>query len=229
MCWSIRVYWTVLHNLLARFFSNLILKCSACASQRLCCCCYCCPTADDDSDDDGVGDGSRSGCCCLKHQLANLSDDGAYYPPENHMDLTQQQQQQMGRIHHDYVIVDDIDANYLQIEKRKIETEPFYRTVDRATAEDILTGREDGTCLVRPYKEEDISIKYIVSIYAQKHFFHLFIRQIPGTELFAIGQEKRQERLYQTPNDIIEFYRHNTLQCTNKECTLSVVLKPIIV
>ncbi|XP_061386564.1 uncharacterized protein LOC133321489 [Musca vetustissima] len=188
MCWSIRVYWTVLHNLLARFFSNLINKCSACASQRLCCCCYCCPIDDD------------------------------------------QQQQKMGRtIHHDYVIVDDIDANYLQIEKRKIETEPFYRTVDRATAEDILTGREDGTCLVRPYKEEDISIKYIVSIYAQQQFFHLFIRQIPGTELFAIGQEKRQERLYQSPNDIIEFYKHNTLQCTNKECSLSVVLKPIVV
>lgn len=147
---------------------------------------------------------------------------------------------------------DDIDANYLQIEKRKIETEPFYRTVDRATAEDILTGREDGTCLVRPYKEEaskilhsqliyinfkilfslnsqDISIKYIVSIFAQNQFFHLFIRQIPGSELFAIGQEKRQERLYQTPNDIIDFYTCNTLQCTNKECTLSLMLKPIVV
>uniref|UniRef100_A0A1I8MSL7 SH2 domain-containing protein n=1 Tax=Musca domestica TaxID=7370 RepID=A0A1I8MSL7_MUSDO len=227
MCWSIRVYWTVLHNLLARFFSNLASKCSACASQRLCCCCYCCPIDDDGDDSSGnAGDGSRTSCCCLKHQLPDLSEDGAYYPPENRMDL---RQQQMGRTQHDYVIVDDIDANYLQIEKRKIETEPFYRTVDRATAEEILTGREDGTCLVRPYKEEDISIKYIVSIYARKQFFHLFIRQIPGTELFAIGQEKREERLYQTPNDIIEFYRHNTLQCTNKECTLSLVLRPIVV
>ena len=59
-------------------------------------------------------------------------------------------------------IADDIDANYLQIEKRKIETEPYYRTVDRATAEDILLGREDGTCLVRPYKEAVIQFKYLV-------------------------------------------------------------------
>ena len=58
-------------------------------------------------------------------------------------------------------IADDIDANYLQIEKRKIETEAYYRTVDRATAEDILLGREDGTCLVRPYKETVIQFKYI--------------------------------------------------------------------
>ncbi|XP_075144590.1 uncharacterized protein LOC142219526 [Haematobia irritans] len=218
MCWSLRVYWTVLHNLLARFFSNIAIKCSRCASQKLCCCCYCC----------GEDDCS---CCHKYHQqhqqsMGDLSDyEGAYDTPENHLNLTQPS----GRILHDYVIVDDIDADYLQIEKRKIETEVFYRTVDRGTAEEILAGREDGTCLVRPYKEEDISIKYIVSIYAQEHFFHLFIRQIPGTELFAIGQEKRQERLYRTPNEIIEFYKHNTLQCTNKECTLSLVLKPIVV
>ncbi|XP_059218868.1 uncharacterized protein LOC106095697 [Stomoxys calcitrans] len=214
MCWSLRVYWTVLHNLFARFFTNLAIKCSACASQQLCCCCYCCSSEDDCS-------------CCHKYlqPMGSSSDVGAYDTPENHLDLTQQS----GREFHDYVIVDDIDADYLQIEKRKIETEPFYRTIDRATAEDILTGREDGTCLVRPYKEEDVSIKYIVSIYAQKEFFHLFIRQIPGTELYAIGQEKRQEKLYRTPNEIIEFYKHNTLQCTNKECTLSLMLRPIVV
>lgn len=71
---------------------------------------------------------------------------------------------------------DDIDANYLQIEKRKIETEPFYRTVDRATAEDILTGREDGTCLVRPYKEEASKILnyQLIYIYFRILFFFKF-------------------------------------------------------
>ncbi|KAI8119465.1 hypothetical protein FF38_02157 [Lucilia cuprina] len=216
MCWSIRVYWTVLHNLFIRFFSNIVCTCSYSDTTRICCSCCCC------------------GCCkCYKHQqMRNLSeDDGEYDPVENGLNLNSNElhQQQTSRIQHDYVIVDDIDANYLQIEKRKIETEPFYRTIDRATAEDILLGREDGTCLVRPYKETDISIKYIVSIYAQQEFFHLFIRQIKGQELFAIGQEKANEKYFNTPNDIIEFYKHNILQCTNKQCSLNLVLRPIIV
>lgn len=60
-----------------------------------------------------------------------------------------------------WLLIDDIDANYLQIERRKIETEPFYRTIDRTAAEDILLGREDGTCLVRPYKET-VSKTYLI-------------------------------------------------------------------
>lgn len=92
MCWSLRVYWTVLHNLFARFFSNLANKCSANTSFQLCCCCCCCGCCED-------------GGSCQKHQqMTNLSDDGAYYdPPENHLDTTPS-----GRIQeqqHDYVIV----------------------------------------------------------------------------------------------------------------------------
>ncbi|KAM7361428.1 uncharacterized protein ACRADG_011862 [Cochliomyia hominivorax] len=216
MCWSIRVYWTVLHNLFARFFSNLANTCSYSDTTRVCC--------------------SRCCCNCYK-QMRNLSDDDGEYDPVdsgglnlNTSELHQQQQQSYRKQQqHDYVIGDDIDANYLQIEKRKIETEPYYRIIDRATAEDLLMGQEDGTCLVRPYKETDISIKYIVSIYAQKEFFHLYIRQIDGKELFAIGQEKPNEKYFNTPNDIIEFYKHNILQCTNKQCSLSLVLRPIIV
>lgn len=57
----------------------------------------------------------------------------------------------------------------------------------------------------------------------------MFIRQIEGKELYAIGQEKAHEKYFNTPNDIIEFYKHNILQCTNKQCSLSLVLRPIIV
>jgi len=51
------------------------------------------------------------------------------------------------------IFTDESDAHYVEIERKKIETESYYRTIDRTTAEDILIGREDGACLVRPFKE----------------------------------------------------------------------------
>lgn len=35
-----------------------------------------------------------------------------------------------------------------------IENAVYFRAVDRATAEDILRDRVDGSCLVRPYKQK---------------------------------------------------------------------------
>uniref|UniRef100_A0A1B0B1I4 SH2 domain-containing protein n=1 Tax=Glossina palpalis gambiensis TaxID=67801 RepID=A0A1B0B1I4_9MUSC len=218
MCWCLRVYWTVLYNLFIRFFNDigdtLAPNSNDCHNSCCCCCCkHCCCCH------------SFHKSCCICHKHNRISDPS----------LNSDERRTISDIHlnmsteHDYVIVDEIDANYLQIEKRKIETELYYRTVDRAIAEDVLTDREDGTCLVRPYKEADITIKYIVSIYCRQQFYHLYIRQICGKELYAIGQPKLNERLFTTPNEIIDFYKHHHLLCTNKQTTMSVILKPLIV
>ncbi|KAM8703903.1 hypothetical protein ACLKA7_008518 [Drosophila subpalustris] len=128
---------------------------------------------------------------------------------------------------HDYVIVDDADANYVEIEQRQIETESYYFTVDRAMAERMLADREDGACLVRPFKATDLCIKYIVSIYADQQYYHLFVRQIDGRPRYGIGQLKPHERHFPSPCDIIEFYAEHALLCTNKQRSQSIFLKPI--
>lgn len=38
-------------------------------------------------------------------------------------------------------------------ELKSIESEPYFRAVDRSRAEEILQSRVDGSCLVRPFKE----------------------------------------------------------------------------
>ncbi|XP_053947445.1 uncharacterized protein LOC128856093 [Anastrepha ludens] len=219
MCWCLRVYWTVLHNLFARFVANVV---NSVYKNDMCWCFSCC---------------SRSICCfCCDHCLV-YKQTQRVSSELNAGEETEFAMRSGGEIqtrttspfsHHDYVIVDDIDANYLQIERRKIETEPYYRLVDRATAEDILSSREDGSCLVRPFKEADFSVKYIVTVYAQQQYFHLFIRQINGKDLYGIGQQKPNERIFSSPSDIIDFYGFNTLQCTNKSTSVSLVLKPIV-
>ncbi|XP_067619769.1 uncharacterized protein [Eurosta solidaginis] len=220
MCWCLRVYWTVLHNLFTRFITNVI---NSVYNSDLCSCFSCC---------------SHSECCscdyCLDYKQTQRVPD-----QENEIDCNESELDIGGRglastrslstyQHHDYVIVDDIDANYLEIEQRKIETEQYYRLVDRASAEDILSGRDDGSCLVRPFKETDLSIKYIVTVFAQQQYFHLFIRQINGKNLYGIGQQKPNEKTFNSPSDIVDFYSCNPLQCTNKNSSISLLLKPIV-
>ncbi|XP_017482924.1 PREDICTED: uncharacterized protein LOC108371828 [Rhagoletis zephyria] len=221
MCWCLRVYWTVLHNLFARFVTNVA---NSVYNNNLCRCCSSCSHS------------VRCHCCdhCLIHRNTQRASSELSENECEEKELTARSEIEVHSratttcsAHH-YVIVDDIDANYLEIERRKIETESFYRLVDRATAEDILNCREDGSCLVRPFKEMDPSIKYIVTIYAQQQYFHLFIRQINGKDLYGIGQQKSKEKVFSSPSDIIDFYSYNPLQCTNKSTSISLVLKPII-
>ncbi|XP_004534389.1 uncharacterized protein LOC101451543 isoform X1 [Ceratitis capitata] len=208
MCWCLRVYWTVLHNLFTRFVTNFVVSVynsdlCACLSYSHFTCCVCCDH-----------------CSAYKQ---TQPDDNDHESRDGQTKSTSSFQ------HHDYVIVDEIDANYLEIGGRKIETENYYRLVDRATAEEILNdGREDGSCLVRPFKETDASIKYVVTVYAQNQFFHLFIRQINGKDFYGIGQQKTHEKRFSSPSEIIDFYSSNTLQCTNKNISVNLVLKPII-
>lgn len=123
--------------------------------------------------------------------------------------------------------LDEADANYVEIEQRCIETESYYFTVDRDMAERMLAGREDGACLVRPFKATDVCIKYIVSIYADQQYYHLFVRQLDGQQRFAIGQSKPHERYFASPCHIVEFYAEHPLLCTNKERSHSILLRPI--
>lgn len=129
--------------------------------------------------------------------------------------------------HQDYVIVDHTDANYAEIEERHVEKEQYYFTVDRPTAERMLHGREDGSCLVRPFKAADQCIRYIVSIWAADQFYHLFIRQVDRRQRYAIGQKKSQERCFGSPSEIVEFYTEHPLLCTNKTRSQCIKLRPI--
>ncbi|KAH8417564.1 hypothetical protein KR222_001926, partial [Zaprionus bogoriensis] len=204
MCWCARVYWTVLQNLFARFYNSLVERnCDACCRQRCCGCCggYRRQASDVDADAESVS-GERV-------SASNANDDRAQRPQ------------------HDYVIVDDADANYVEIEQRCIETESYYFTVDRVKAEHMLAGQESGACLVRPFKATDVCIKYIVSIYADQQYYHLFIRQIGEGQHYAIGQSKPHERQFPSPCHIVEFYAEHPLLCTNKERTQSILLRPI--
>lgn len=47
-----------------------------------------------------------------------------------------------------------LDRNYIPLIEKPIEDEFYYKKVDRWSAEEILRNRIDGSCLVRPYKEE---------------------------------------------------------------------------
>lgn len=200
MCWCARVYWTVLQNLFARFYNNLTEQQCSCFPQR---CCSCCGNYRRQASDVDVDETD-------KRVSESFIDDDPQRPQ-----------------HHDYVIVDDADANYVEIEQRQIETETYYFTVDRAMAEHMLSDREDGSCLVRPFKATDLCIKYIVSIYADKEYYHLFVRQIDGRPRYGIGQCKPHERHFPSPCDIIEFYTKHALLCTNKQRSQSIFLKPI--
>ncbi|XP_062123856.1 uncharacterized protein LOC133837195 [Drosophila sulfurigaster albostrigata] len=198
MCWCARVYWTVLQNLFARFYNSLTEQ----QCDYVCCGCGC--------------------CCCGDYRDVDADSEAGERVSASIVDDDQQL-----RTQHDYVIVDDADANYAEIECRQIETEAYYFTVDRATAEHMLEGREDGACLVRPFKATDVCIKYIVSIYAGEQYYHLFVRQIDGRQRYGIGQLKPHERHFPSPCDIIEFYAEHALLCTNKQRSQSIRLKPI--
>ncbi|XP_017871748.1 PREDICTED: uncharacterized protein LOC108619588 [Drosophila arizonae] len=206
MCWCARVYWTVLQNLFARLFNSLTDRNCASGYRRSCCvCCGSYRRQPGDSDGDADVDSDAD-----KQVSESMVDD----------DLRR-------AAPHDYVIVDEADANYVEIEQRQIETEQYYFTVDRSMAERMLYQREDGACLVRPFKATDVCIKYIVSIWAGGHYYHLFVRQIDMRQRFAIGQWKPHERHFSSPCEIIEFYAEHPLLCTNKERSHSVRLKPI--
>ncbi|ALC46244.1 CG15529 [Drosophila busckii] len=159
------------------------------------------------------------GSCCGGYRRQSSNDDAA---KRVSIALSDDERPQ-----HDYVIVDEADANYVEIEQRAIETESYYFTVDRATAEHMLAERENGACLVRPFKASDLYIKYVVSIYADQQYYHLFVRQIDGRQRYGIGQLKAYERHFASPCEIIEFYMQHALLCSNKQRSQSVQLKPI--
>ncbi|BFF93136.1 uncharacterized protein DMAD_11038 [Drosophila madeirensis] len=189
-CWCARVYWTVLHNLFARFLG-------------------------------GIAEHSCCRCCAVYQRQASDSDVDMDVDKSDTDDDPQQQHQS------DYVTSDDADVNYAEIEEHNIETEAYYFTVDRPTAERMLSGREDGACLVRPFKATDICIKYIVSICVGDQFYHLFVRQIDRRQRFAIGQKKLHERIFGSPREIVQFYAENPLLCTSKSRSQCVRLMPI--
>lgn len=202
-CWCARVYWTVVHNLLARLLDGLIdlSKCRCrLRAPFLCGCCAGYQRQSSGEDDD----------VAATERVSSTHDDPQPHQP-----------------HHDYVIVDDADANYVEIEERNVETEQYYFTVDRNTAERMLNGREDGSCLVRPFRAPDECIRYIVSIWSADQFYHLFVRQLDRRQRYAIGQKKPRERYFSSPSEIIEFYSEHPLLCTNKIRTQCVQLRPI--
>ncbi|XP_055696595.1 uncharacterized protein LOC129797779 [Lutzomyia longipalpis] len=107
-----------------------------------------------------------------------------------------------------------------------VEAKSYFRLVDRESAEDLLRGKQDGACLVRPFKEKDDSIKYVLSVYAQEKFFHLHLRQtVDGS--FVIGLEKAIEKEFSSPIHCVDYYRHNNLRCINSSGNVVVTLKPI--
>ncbi|XP_059610838.1 uncharacterized protein LOC132257818 [Phlebotomus argentipes] len=107
-----------------------------------------------------------------------------------------------------------------------VEAKPYFRLVDRESAEDLLKGGPDGACLVRPFKEKDESIKYVLSVYAQEKFFHLHLRQTPDGG-FVVGLEKAIEKEFPSPIHCVDYYRHHNLRCINSSGNVVVTLKPI--
>ncbi|XP_070143430.1 B-cell linker protein isoform X2 [Drosophila kikkawai] len=158
--------------------------------------------------------------CCAGYQRQAGEGEGDVAAVERVSSTDDDQRQQ------DYVIVDD-DATYTEIEERHVETEQYYFTVDRATAERMLQGREDGSCLVRPFKAADQCIRYIVSIWASDQYYHLFVRQLDRRQRYAIGQRKSGERYFGSPSEIVEFYSEHPLLCTNKSVSQCIRLSPI--
>ncbi|XP_022211099.2 uncharacterized protein LOC111066653 [Drosophila obscura] len=169
-----------------------------------------------------IGGIAEHHCCCAGYQR-QASDDNDV-DVEKRVSDTDDDPQQHQR---DYVISDDAEANYAEIPEHNIETEAYYFTVDRPTAERMLAGREDGACLVRPFKATDVCIKYIVSICVGDQFYHLFVRQVDRRQRYAIGQKKLHERIFGSPHEIVEFYAEHPLLCTNKSRSQCVRLTPI--
>ncbi|XP_017058774.1 uncharacterized protein LOC108099653 [Drosophila ficusphila] len=165
-------------------------------------------------------------CCssCFGYQRQSAGEEGDVAAVERVSSTDDAPHQQP---HQDYVIVEDSDALYTEIEERHVEKEPYYFTVDRPTAERMLHGREDGSCLVRPFKAADQCIRYIVSIWAADQFYHLFVRQVDRRQRYAIGQKKPRERCFGSPSEIVEFYTQHPLLCTNKVRSQCVQLRPI--
>ncbi|GAB0087399.1 uncharacterized protein DMENIID0001_016960 [Sergentomyia squamirostris] len=107
-----------------------------------------------------------------------------------------------------------------------VEAKAYFRLVDRESAEELLKGREDGACLVRPFKEKDDTIKYVLSVYAEQKFFHLHIRQtVDGA--FVIGLEKVIEKEFPSPIHCVDYYRQHNLRCINSSGNVVVNLRPI--
>lgn len=52
-----------------------------------------------------------------------------------------------------YFVVGNSDYEVVIEDLNPIEREPYFRAVDRKSAEEILQNRVDGSCLIRPFKE----------------------------------------------------------------------------
>lgn len=119
--------------------------------------------------------------------------------------------------------------------------------MDRGRAEEILQSRVDGSCLVRPFKENVMfilkcfqiviingfylylqheSIKFIVSVYSNGQYFHLFVRRRSDGQ-FTLGQPKTDEKGFSNPSQIVRFYRLHKLTCSNRLTSVRIVLVPI--
>ncbi|XP_055385152.1 uncharacterized protein LOC129614527 [Condylostylus longicornis] len=197
-CWSMRVLWTVLQNMFIRLGTDLMsFYYNRC-------------------------------CCCTQKSVQKETELNADKSNDTNFS--------------DYVIIKDLDVMDLPAfnlrpsippalpplpKLKPIESEPYYRIVDRFSAEEILRSRIDGSCLVRPYRQMDDIIKYIVTIYVKGNYFHLYIRYIAEKQKYGIGLKKPFEKLFNTPNEIINYYRINKLFCTNRTVNACVLLIPI--
>lgn len=73
------------------------------------------------------------------------------------------------------------------------------------------------------------TVKYILSIYAMKDFYHLYVKKSKNNDKYSLGQVKTGEKYFNTPKEIINFYRLNKLTCVNKANKIvKVVLIPIV-
>ncbi|XP_052863591.1 uncharacterized protein LOC128270231 [Anopheles cruzii] len=108
-----------------------------------------------------------------------------------------------------------------------IELQPFYYDIDRRHSELLLKNRPEGTCLVRPFKIKHETIRYILSIRAESTYFHLFIRNAGQNGMYALGLEKRCEKRFKFPSDIVAYYQLHSLECTRATMLARLKLIPL--
>ncbi|XP_058060470.1 uncharacterized protein LOC131211129 [Anopheles bellator] len=108
-----------------------------------------------------------------------------------------------------------------------VELQPFYYDIDRRASELLLKNRPEGTCLVRPFKLKHENIRYILSIRAEGTYFHLFIRNAGKNGMYALGLEKRCEKRFKFPSDIVAYYQLHSLECTRATMIARLKLIPL--
>ncbi|XP_066159023.1 tyrosine-protein kinase Src64B [Euwallacea fornicatus] len=99
--------------------------------------------------------------------------------------------------------------------------EAFYKNVGREGAEKLLMNKQNGTFIIRPSKRSPLGTMSIVQDF---RVFHLNIR-IREDDYVAMGEEKDNEKCFNSLNSLINYYVSNYLiLCSEGNRTVTLLL-----